>query len=147
MSEHSDSSMIAFLPDEASWVQQKLPHLTLVYAGPIAEAGSSLKRDLLLETSLLAAFVPRLWLPVLGVDQFGDDVDRVDVLRLLRTVPLDVARRMVESYSKSQHKTYNPHVTIGPVGSANQVDLPKGVFFSRVMLSWGDDHVVFDLRG
>ena len=147
MSEHSDSSMIAFLPDQASWVQQELPHLTLVFTGPIAEAGPTLKRDLLLETSLLAAFVPTFWLPVLGVDQFGDGVDRVDVLRLLRTVPLDVARRMVESYSKSQHKTYSPHVTIGPVGSATQVDLPRGVFFSRVLFSWGDDHVVFDLRG
>lgn len=146
MSDNEDSIMIAFLPTYATWVKQELPHMTLVFAGLVSEAGPNLKRDMTLDTAMIAAVTPKFSLLSLGVDQFGEGMERVDVLRLLKTTPLEAVRRMVERHNKSQYTDYKPHITIGPVGSAAESYLPEGVTFDRILLAWGDEHLVFFLR-
>jgi hypothetical protein len=42
----SDGVMLAFLPTDTSWCQQPLPHMTLVYAGTIADLPMSAFNDL-----------------------------------------------------------------------------------------------------
>jgi 2'-5' RNA ligase len=125
--------------------------MTLVFAGPIDGAPESLHKDLLFSTSLLAAVMRPFSLIALGVEKFGEGVDMVDVLRLIPTPELLTARTAVESMNKSSFSTYKPHVTIGPVGSADDQSrlfgLPLSVYFDRVVACWGDEYLVFPLRG
>lgn len=148
MSENSDSAMIAFIPPRAEWVQQDLPHMTLVYAGAISEGPPDLFEALAFDTAMIALVTPPFSLLSLGVDQFGEGDERVNVLRLVPTPQLLATRRMVENRSKSQYTDYKPHVTIGPVNStAVPIELPKSVFFDRIILQWGDKMLAFNLRG
>ena len=145
MGDYPDSSMISFLPVEASWVKQDFPHLTLVFTGEIDEAPKTLRSELLFNTAVLAMTMQPFLLEPQGLKIFGDGDDKVDVLTLALIPELAKARELVDEYSKSIHKTYKPHITIGKVGSAKGVRLPDEVVFDRIALSWGDKHEIFDL--
>lgn len=147
MGDFSDSSMIAFLPTNAEWCKQDLPHLTLVYTGSVEEGGSDLFQELAFDSAVVATLMPRFTLLSLGVDQFGEADERVDVLRLVSTSALDAVRRIVARHSKSEYKDYKPHVTLGPVGSSLMTDLPSYVSFDRLVLAWGDQKLLFHLAG
>lgn len=146
MSEHDTSIMIAFLPLEASWVKQDLPHLTLVFGGEISDRTDQDFKEMMADMVIAATLMPRFSLLSLGVEQFGEGVEQVDVLRFVPTTPLLAVHRVVERWSKSQYMSYNPHVTIGPVGTANSVELPFRVHFDRILLAWGDKHYTCYLR-
>lgn len=155
MTEHA---MIAFLPsdDGHSWCKQDLAHMTLVYAGETDRLQSGdfnkLAKDAISAGRLTGSFV----LQVTGVEEFGDDAEKVDVLTFHPTPQLLVARKMVEHWNASQYKDFKPHATIGPVGSAAGFSrtwdekpgvspLPSQLYFNRVGAFWGDKQMVFKL--
>lgn len=161
----SDGVMIAFLPVEASWVKQSYPHMTLVYAGTIDDndpsALNEMAKDAISASRLMGG---RFSLVVTGVEEWGDENERVDVLMLYPNPALLLARRLVERWNKSSHSEFKPHVTIGPAGTAfaMQTDpdspdprygpitdwnrgLPGNVYFNRIAVSWGEKTLTFNL--
>lgn len=134
MEDHSGSAMIALLPVTTDWCKIELPHLTVVYAGEIAELSpgdySDLGKDVL---DISREFSP-LCLDVIGMDVFGDE-EPVDVLLLEKSQLLLSMRAKVERWNASQHD-FKPHVTVGPVGSLDG-RVPNKLLFDRVHLGWG----------
>ena len=136
--------MIAYLPVNTEWARQPLPHLTLVYCGTIDDLSPTAKNRLAKDAISAGMMTGPITLEVTGVDTFGDDFEKVDVIKLFPTSRLLTARKIVESWNASEHP-FNPHTTIGPVGSANEVVIPPVVFFDRIMVGWGDERMVFQL--
>jgi 2'-5' RNA ligase len=160
----SDTAMIAFLPANGSWAKQDFPHLTLVYAGEIADRDqnelNAMGKD---GISAARAVGGSFSLNVTGVETLGDPGEEVDVLTVYPTPQLLVARRIVESWNKSEFTEFLPHVTVGPAGSAyaqRVVDstdeysysnrrrdlLPSTIHFDRLAVCWGDDRLLFNLN-
>lgn len=152
-------AMIAYLPANGSWCRQELPHMTLVYAGktegrPESDF-NSLAKDAVSAARLTGAF----YLEVTGVEVFGDDEDKVDVLTFYPTPQLLVARKKVEEWNASQFEDYKPHATIGPEGSASEMfdsyqdpfqkelrdGLPLRIYFNRIGAFWGQRSLIFNL--
>lgn len=146
MSDYDSSIMIALLPDEAKWVKQDLPHLTIVFGGDIPDAKSGLLGEMVAMTTALGLSISPMRLWSSGVRQFGEGDERVDVLTFEPNPDLLHVRSCVEKWSKSQYKFFNPHVTIGPVGSASATELPRTVVFDKLLLAWGDRHFKYDLE-
>lgn len=164
----SDTAMIAYLPENGAWCKQDLPHMTLVFAGPIDQLQetdlNSLGKDAISAARITGPFS----LPVTAVEQMGEGDDAVDALILYPTPQLLLARSVVSRWNKEDFPTYKPHATIGPVGSAfadrvSYVDdgsradvyreydrkyvaetLPDRLYFNRIVVCWGDDKLVFN---
>ena len=143
--EHNDSSMIALLPDEAPWVKQDLPHLTLVYSGEVAKLSD---QDIILLKGLTRAlslvFRPQL-LDSISVDVFGKDDDRVHVVRTSKSDDLTLMRSLAERFDASEYKVYKPHVTVGPIGQTQVSGVPDQILFDRIGLFIGDEKWVYNL--
>ena len=135
MQDHSGSAMIALLPVTTDWCKIDLPHMTVVHAGEISELSpgdySDLGKDVL---DISREFAP-VCLDVIGIDVFGDE-DPVDVLVLEKTQEIISMRSKVERWNASEHD-FNPHVTVGPVGSLDG-RVPNKILFDRVHLGWGN---------
>jgi 2'-5' RNA ligase len=159
----SDTAMIAFLPANGSFVKQDFPHLTLVYAGPIAGRDKSEFNSMGKDGISAARVTGSFTLNVTGVETLGDAGEEVDALMMYPTPQLVVARQMVQQWNKSEFEELLPHVTIGPAGSAyaqRVVDssdetsysnrrrdlLPSSVYFDRLAVCWGDDRLIFNLN-
>lgn len=154
----SNDAMIAFLPVDGSWCKQDFPHMTLVWGDSIDNLQpndfNALAKDALSVCKITGTFN----LSVTGVDQFGEGMDQVDVLTLYPTPQLLLARKLVESWDKSGFD-FNPHATIGPVGSAAAINevppvysdgyrrqaLPTKLYFNRIAACWGDKKLVFNI--
>jgi 2'-5' RNA ligase len=155
--------MIAFLPSNAPWCKQELPHMTLVYAGEIEGRDKSEFNEMGKDAITAARIVRTFSLTVTEIQQLGDEGEAVDALIFYPIPQLLVARKMVESWNQSEHKDFLPHVSIGPAGSAFADDvpqngyvdenyntkrrntLPASVYFDRLAICWGDDKLVFSL--
>ena len=139
--------MIAFLPRGGEqWVRQPLPHMTLVYCGTIDDVSYTQFGDIAKDAISVARLIRRPFvLDVLGVEQFGDEGEKVDVLRLAGNPMIDMARRHVQIWNASE-KPFTPHVTIGPEGSA-EGDLPTQIFFDRITAVWGPRQMTFRIGG
>lgn len=163
----SDTAMIAFLPSNAPWCKQDLPHMTLVFAGKI-EGRDKADFNAMGKDAISAARVIRTFsLTVIEVRELGDEGEEVDALIFYPTPQLLVARQMVERWNQSEYKDFLPHATIGPAGSAFADDvppndyggpgyendfqrkrrntLPASVYFDRLAVCWGDDKMIFSL--
>src|SRR5687767_11190636 len=103
--------MVALLPEMAEWSNMEFPHLTLVYAGSKEEISLAQFNQMAKDAASLAMISRPLGLRVLGVDIFGEPLERVKVLRLQATPELMAMRRFVESWNASEHQ-FRPHVTI-----------------------------------
>lgn len=156
----SDTAMIAYLPVDGSWCKQDLPHMTLVYAGPISDLQESdlnvLGKDAVSAARITGAFS----LPVTAVEKMGEGIEAVDALVLYPNPQLLLARNLVEKWNKSEYKDFKPHATIGPVGSAfvddvnynntagstyyRRQSLPDRLYFDRIAVCWGDKKLVFN---
>lgn len=139
--------MIALVPTDTSWCQQKCPHLTLVYAGTIEDLKPSQFNELGKEASDLALLARPISLRVTGTEEFGgDSADNppVEVLTLESTPELRAMRRAVEGWNVSEWP-FNPHVTVGPQGTVVQ-NAPTSLYFDKIMVAWGDQELVFKLR-
>lgn len=142
MKDYSDSAMIALLPRHADWCKLDLPHLTLVYAGKISKMSSSSFNEMAKAASSIALLSNPIALVTTGVDIFGDE-ERVDVIKLRPSQELLAMRSFVEEWNASEHP-FNPHVTVGPVGSAPS-EIPPGIFFDKVFLSYGEHDMTFSM--
>jgi 2'-5' RNA ligase len=119
----------------SGWCHISPPHLTLVYAGIASELPASAYSDLGKDVLDLARrYLPQT-LNVLSIEEFGSDT-KVDALSFEATPDLLEMREFVEHWSRSEFP-FNPHATIGPVGSA-QGNIPAMVTFDRIALLWED---------
>ena len=143
----NDGVMIAFLPRNGEqFVRQPLPHMTLVYCGTLDDVSYAQFGDIAKDAISVARLVRRPFvLDVLGVEQFGDEGQQVDVLRLAGNPTIDMARRHVQMWNASE-KPFTPHITIGPEGSADG-ELPTQLFFDRITAVWGPKQLTFRLGG
>lgn len=144
MINYSESAMIALLPTDSEWCKILLPHMTLVYAGELKDLKPPDQNEMAKDAATIAAMSRPITLRVLGTDVFGDE-DPVDVLSFIPTPEVQAMRRVVERWNKSEHP-FRPHATIGPAGTALSVPIPTYVRFDRVIMSWGNDHMSFNLR-
>lgn len=160
----SDTSMIAFLPTNGSWVKQDFPHMTLVYGGSIEGRDKSEFNEMAKDAISASRAVGGFALNVTGVETLGDPGEEVDALMLYPSPQLLVANQMVKKWDKGDFPDYKPHVTIGPAGSAyaqqiqtntdevsyrdrRSYTLPQSVYFDRLAVCWGDDRLIFALNG
>jgi len=139
----SEDAMIALLPINSDWSKLDLPHMTLAYAGKIADLGPTMFNEMAKAVSSIAMMSPPITVRVMGPDIFGDE-EKVDVLRLQPTQEVMAMREMVKQYDVSDH-SFRPHVTIGPMGSFVQ-NVPSYIAFDRIYVGWGDRGVSFWLR-
>ena len=141
----SEGVMVAFLPVDGSWCKQELPHMTLVYAGTVDKLQPGDFNGLAKDAAMLGMLFRPFSLQVTHLDVFGDE-EKVDVLRFRPTPELISARRMVERWNASEHP-FRPHATIGPAQPYTDArDFPRFVGFDRIMVGWGEDHLVFNLN-
>jgi 2'-5' RNA ligase len=155
----SDGAMIAYIPTDGSWCQQEFPHMTLVYAGLIADRQET-DFNAMAKDAISAARVTRSFnLNVVGVEVFGEGFDSVDVLTFYPTPQLLLARKIVEKWNGSEFTDFKPHATIGPVGSATTIldpaprysegymkkSLPIQMYFNRIAVAWGDRKLIFNM--
>lgn len=142
MDGYNESIMFAFLPTTSDWCSLELPHMTLVYGGEIKDLPTYAFNEMAKDASYLSSLVRPFTLEVIDVEVFGDE-EKVNVLKLRSTQELLAARSFVEKWNKSQYP-FNPHATIGPVGSLPAI-IPSRLHFNRLILSWGNDNLVFQL--
>lgn len=136
MDGYEDSAMIALLPTTNEWCTLELPHLTLVYAGLIADRKITDFNEMSKDAAALAMTTKKFGLEVMGVATYGT-TEQVDALKFRPTPQLLGMRHVVERWNASEH-SFSPHATIGPVGSA-KLPVPKFVFFDRLLVTWGND--------
>jgi 2'-5' RNA ligase len=144
MQDFGDGVMVALLPIVSDWAQIEFPHLTLVWAGSASEMQVSAKDELAKAALSLALLSRPVTLRTLTKDVFGDgtaDNPKVDVLRFHPNLDLFKMRSILESWNASDFP-FNPHVTVGPVGTWNGVS-PVMVAFDRVAFCVGDERQEF----
>lgn len=139
----NDGVMIAFLPTNGSFVLQDLPHMTLVYIGKVDDQSPTDLSELAKLTLTIARMTKPFDLKVTSLEVFGDE-EKVDVLTLFPTPELLTARSLAGAWDEGKHD-FNPHVTIGPEGSAGKISLPTHLFFNRICLTWGERVLSFSL--
>lgn len=147
-SDDTDKVMIALLPIVSDWCTLDLPHLTLVYAGKMADLKPTDFNDMAKAASMAACLSDPITLQVMSRERLGDenpDEDPVDVFRLRPSQELLALRTFFDDWDASIYDDYKPHVTIGPVGTP--VDMtPRYVAFDRLAVVWGPDSIVFNLN-
>lgn len=141
----SSGVMIALLPITTDWCKIDIPHLTLVYCGTTDDLNPGEFNEIAKDASMLAALSAPLTLTVKGVKQFGQDIDRVDALDIQPSTELWAMRRAVENWNASDFP-FDPHCTIGPVGTPLDF-VPRSLAFDRIFVGWGDDNLTFNLKG
>lgn len=139
----SEGAMIALLPITTDWCKQDCPHMTLVYAGTKDELKPTDFNELAKDAASIAMLSNSIQVRTLGVEVFGD-TEKVNVLRIQPSSELLAMRRSVEHWNASEYP-FNPHVTIGPVGTSVHY-VPNYLAFDRIMVAWGDDNLTFWLK-
>jgi 2'-5' RNA ligase len=146
MDEHTQDVMIALRPVTTDWAKVANPHLTLVYAGQKIDLKPSDFNALSKTVAGIAMDFSEVQLYTNGLDQFGEEGEKVDVIKLLATPSLMQMRQRVAQWNASQWP-FTPHVTIGPVGTFQMgMEIPPAIAFDRIWLSWGEDEVNFWLK-
>lgn len=141
MEDFHNSVMIALLPTTSEWCHIDLPHMTLVYVGEIPNLPQTTHNELAKVALTIAMACHKLILEVLHTDVLGDE-DLVDVLLLRLSPELMAMRYMVQSWNASKYP-FNPHVTVGPVGSIDIV--PVSITFDQIMVCWGENKITHNL--
>lgn len=137
--------MIALLPITSDWCKIAIPHMTLVFAGDVKDLKPTDYNELAKDASALSMLSGSLYLRVTGVQEMGPDDDRVDVLMIQPSAALWAMRRAVEDWDDSEFP-FNPHCTIGPPGSAAQIEVPYALAFDKIAVQWGTDSIIFQLQ-
>lgn len=142
-----DGIMIAFLPAPTYLFEQartEFPHLTLVYAGKLEDSSPSEISALTKDAASVARLISVFTLPVMGLDVFGSEDEKVKVVTLHPSPQLISARMLVEGWNKSEYTEYKPHVTLGPEATDVR-ELPASIYFDRLSVNWGDKSLVIPL--
>jgi len=157
--------MIAYLPSDGSWCKQDLPHMTLVWGGPVDNMADTQFNELAKDAISAARITRSFSLNVTGVQELGGGDtgnDPVDVLMFYPTPQLLMARKLVQKWDAGGFPDYLPHATIGPAGSAASMSVPPNVWpdvngqtpvkglptslwFNRILVAWGDKKIAFDI--
>ena len=139
-----DSAMIALLPTTSWWCEIELPHMTLAYAGKIADL-NQVDHNAMVKTCLdLALTCYSIELVVLGHEVFGDE-EQVDVLRLRSDPDVLALYSQLKHWDDGSHP-FNPHVTVGPVGTIQDPEkIPDSIQFDRIAVAWGDSVLPYKL--
>lgn len=140
----NQSVFVAWLPVEAEWCKQDLPHSTIVYAGDTSNLTAMDKNSMLKIAMAVASMSYGFMVKVRGIATFGPEDDQVMVLKLDQIPFLNKVRSLFESWNASEFP-YNPHATVGPVGSEIE-DFPMYLTFDRILVGWGEDHHIFKLE-
>lgn len=138
-----DGVMIALLPTNSDWCKIELPHLTLVYAGLVADMKPADFNELAKDAASVAMLANPISLRVVEKTTLGD-TEMVDVFRLMPSMELWSMRRAVEQWDASQFD-FNPHVTVGPVGTPVDV-IPSYVGFDQLVVAYGTELLPFRLQ-
>lgn len=138
-----ESVMIALLPTTTDWSTIELPHLTLVYAGLKKDLKTTDFNELSKDAAMLAMLSSPIGLRVKERKRYGHQ-EELDAFRLEPTSQLWAMRRAVERWNKSDYE-FNPHVTIGPLGSIVE-EVPRYIRFDRIFVGWGKENLTFLLR-
>lgn len=161
----STDLMIAYLPSDGLWCQQDLPHMTLVWGGPVGDRPDSQFNELAKDAISAARVTGSFSLGVTGVQELGGgDTGNaaVDALIFYPTPQLLLARKIVQKWDAGNFPTYLPHATIGPAGSAAAMSVPQNVWpdvnartpvkglptslwFNRILVAWGDKQIAFNI--
>lgn len=141
---YDDSIMVALLPKGETGSKLELPHLTVIYGGEIPEMTARETFDLIGTFISVMDGTPIPPLKVTGLEIFGDD-EKVEVLTFASNPELDRLRTIFEPHHKSQYKEFKPHLTMGPVGSVRNKNLPDTVEFNRLILAFGDRKITENL--
>lgn len=143
----SDSVMIALLPITDDWCKLEIPHMTLVFAGKVADLNPSEFNEMAKDVAYLAQLASPIYLRAIGVETLGkgdEENPLVDAVILQPTQQLLAMRRSVERWNASEFP-FKPHCTIGPVGGVIE-NRPYSLAFDRIMVAWGDDNITFWLK-
>ena len=143
MDDFKNSVMVTLLPTNSEWCKIELPHMTLVYAGEIENLKASAFNDIAKDASLISMTFGRMDLKISGIEIFGDE-DKVQVFTFDETPELQAMRKLVESWDASEY-AFNPHATIGPIGSFDGT-IPPFISFNRIMVGWGEEQLTFWLK-
>jgi len=138
--EHDKSVMIALLPTSSEWCHIELPHMTLVFCGKVTDHDDNplAFNEMCKDACTIAMLGRPPTLQVTTREKFGNWGDgEVDVFRLRNTPELQAMRNIVEKWDASEFP-FNPHVTIGPVGSSVP-EPPRYITFRRIGVFWGRD--------
>lgn len=144
MDEFKRSVMVALLPITTDWCKIALPHMTLVYAGQIEDLRPTDFNELAKIAASVAMEYHPIQLDVNGIAVFGQEPEKVEVLKLQATPDLLRMQRRFASWSASEFP-FNPHCTIGPAGSFTG-NLPPALAFDRILVQWGEESIQFWLR-
>lgn len=145
MDDYRNSVMVALLPMFAPWAKVALPHLTLAYVGEKSDLKPTEFNHLAKATADIAMSHRPIQLLVSGYDRFGEEPAKVDVVKLRPTPELMAIHRRVASWDMGSTFPFNPHVTVGPVGSLDG-SVPPVILFDRVMVCWGEEELNFWLK-
>jgi 2'-5' RNA ligase len=143
--ENDDKVMVALLPIISDWANIEFPHLTLVYAGKKSELAPSDLDGLSKAALSIAMLGTPITLRTLMKDEFGEgteDNPKVDVLRFHPNLDLLKMRSIVQDWDASEFP-FNPHLTVGPVGTWDFATSPVMVAFDVVCFSVGDERQDF----
>lgn len=138
--------MVALLPTTSDWCRIDLPHLTLVYAGTTDKITPTQFNDLSKDASMIATLAKPLYARVMGLDVFGDDTEKVNVLKLQPTPELWALHRALDEWDSGDYP-FVPHCTIGPVELGVPSVIPSAIGFNRVYASYGTEGITFNLGG
>lgn len=146
MEDHTQSVMVALRPVDSEGYGVSLPHLTLVYAGEKPELKPTDFNELAKTTASISMDTPVVQLFTDGLDVYGEEPNKVEVIKLRISPTLMKMRKRVASWNKSSWP-YNPHVTIGPIGTFRLgMEIPQAMWFDRIMFSWGEEQLNFWLK-
>jgi len=144
MQEFNESVMVVLIPTTSYWCKKPSPHMTLVYAGKIPNLKTGDFNKLAKDGSMLALISRPITLEVSEVSIFGDNEEAVDVFSLTPNTELLAMRHFLEHWNASIHD-FNPHTTIGPMGSFSGM-IPKRLSFDKLLVSWGNENLTFRLH-
>lgn len=144
MNDIQDSAMVALLPSKSDWAKVDPPHTTIIYLGKISELDPLVREELIKIVSSLAILTTSFKVKILGQEVFGSD-EKVEVFRLFLSQELSSLRTILDSWDDSSFPVFKPHATIGPVGTVVN-NPPLFLMFDRLLLSWGEERLIFQLR-
>jgi 2'-5' RNA ligase len=145
MDEFKQSVMVALLPMAAPWAKTALPHLTLAYVGEKSDLRPTDYNHLSKAAADIAMSHRPIMLTVSGFDKFGEEPNKVDVVKFRPTPELMAMHNRVASWDMGSTFPFNPHLTIGPIGSLDG-SVPGVILFDRVLVSWGEEQLTFWLK-
>lgn len=144
MDPNENNVIVALIPQNDEWCKIEPAHMTMVFVGLKENLKPNIFNSLAKDVASIAMLSNPIMAKVIGKDILGDN-ERVDVMLISPTPEILAIRNMLEDWDVSDFPSFNPHVTIGPVGTFID-NMPMYLVFDRIMILWGTDRLTFWLR-